>query len=576
MAAPRTERRLAAIFAADVVGYSRLMEQDEQGTLERLKVHRKEFIEPLLDEYLGRVVKLMGDGALCEFASVVDAVRCAVLIQQGMAERERDMPEAARLRFRIGINLGDVIVEAEDLYGDGVNVAARLEGLAEPGGIVVSGTVWDHLHGKLGLRFEYLGEPRLKNIERPVRAYRLVADDTVLPAVPASVPVLPAVAVLPFDNLSNDPAQAYFSDGITEDLITELSRFRHLIVLARHSSFALRDQSLGAVEIGRRLGVGYLLEGSVRKVNNRVRVTAQLIDASNGAHLWADRYDRALDDIFAVQDEVVATIAATLAGRIVAAGVERAKRKPTTDLAAYDCVLRGTERLADHGPEANAAARTFFEQAIVLDAGYALAHAFLALTIFNEEWGAAAESKLASCLELARKAVALDPTDSRCHRILAMILLSAREFERADSHSDRSVALNPNDGSAAVYRGYILIFLGRATEAVTLIQRAIALDPYHPEWYWVSMARALHGAGRHADAIAAFERIERPRFHHFARLAACHGQLGHRDEVKRLVERTLAAKPDFSCAAWVATMPYRYAADREHLLAELRAVGLPP
>ena len=274
--------------------------------------------------------------------------------------------------------------------------------------------------------------------------------------MPRVATALPSIAVLPFDNLSGDPAQTYFSDGFTEDLITELSRFRTLVVLARHSSFSLRGQSHDAVEIGRRLGVGYLLEGSVRRLGERVRITAQLIDAANGAHLWADRYDRALDDIFAVQDEVVATIAATLSGRIVSAGVERARQKPTADLDAYDCVLRGMERLADYGAEANAAARSLFEQAIELDPAYALAHGYLALAIFNQEWGAERESMLASCLAAARKAVALDPNDSRCHRILAMILLSAREFERADSHSERSVVLNPNDASAAAYRAYIL------------------------------------------------------------------------------------------------------------------------
>ena len=386
----------------------------------------------------------------------------------------------------------------------------------------------------------------------------------------------PSIAVLPFDNLSGDPAQTYFSDGVTEDLITELSRFRTLVVLARHSSFSLRAQSLDAIEIGRRLGVGYLLEGSVRRVGDRVRITAQLIDASNGAHLWADRYDRALDDIFAVQDEVVATIAATLSGRIVSAGVERARQKPTADLDAYDCVLRGMERLADYGAEANAAARSRFEQAIELDPAYALAHGYLALAIFNQEWGAEREGMLASCLAAARKAVALDPNDSRCHRILAMILLSAREFERADSHSERSVVLNPNDASATAYRAYILSFLGRPVEGVAAIRRAMALDPYHPDWYWPLLARALHNSGQHADAIAAFERIERPRFHHLVRLAACYGQLGNCEAAARFVDRTLAANPDFRCAAWVASVPYRYSVNSQRLHGEMVAAGLPP
>ena len=376
--------------------------------------------------------------------------------------------------------------------------------------------------------------------------------------------------------MSGDPEQAYFSDGITEDLITELSRFRDLVVLARHSSFALRGQALSAVELGRRLGVRYLLEGSVRKVGERVRITAQLIETTSGSHLWADRYDRALDDIFAVQDEVVATIAATLAGRIQATGVDKAKRKPTTDLVAYDHLLRGLERLAAYGAEANAAARGFFERAVALDPEYGLAHAYLALAIFSEEWGDAAAERLASCLELASRAVALDPGESRCHRILAMILLSAREFDRADQHSSRALALNPNDGDAVAYRAYILCFLGRPTEALPLIQRAIALNPFYPAWYWTILARALHGAGRHADAIEALGRIERPKFHHHARLAACHAKLGHADEARRFVALTLVAKPDFSTDTWVATLPFRNTADREQLAAELLAAGLPP
>ena len=279
MTTARAERRLAAILAADVAGYSRLMERDEAGTLERLKAHHRELVEPLLAEHRGRVVKLMGDGALCEFTSAVEAVECAVRIQRGMAEREREVPDAERLRFRIGINLGDVIHEADgDLYGDGVNIAARLEGLAEPGGVVVSGTAYDHLQGKLHCGLVPMGEQRLKNIERPVRAYRVdlgTAAATSVTAAP-SLPDKPAIAVLPFDNLSGDPEQAYFSDGITEDVITELSRFRELLVIARNSSFAFRGKATDVREVGRALGAGYVVEGSVRRAGNRVRITAQL------------------------------------------------------------------------------------------------------------------------------------------------------------------------------------------------------------------------------------------------------------------------------------------------------------
>ena len=567
MAAPRPDRRLAAILAADVAGYSALVEQDEAGTLARLAALRADLVAPLLGEHRGRLVKLLGDGFLAEFTSVVDAAACAVAIQDR---------NAGGLPLRIGINLGDMVVDGDDLYGDGVNVAARLEGLAEPGGIVVSGTAWDHLHGKLGRRFASLGEQHLRNIARPVRSYRLLSGDPSAPAAPAAPPERPSIAVLPFDNLSGDPAQTYFSDGITEDLITELSRFRGLVVLARHSSFALRGQAHDAVEVGKRLRVRYLLEGSVRKAGDRVRVTAQLIDAADGAHLWAERYDRALDDIFAVQDEVVATIAATLIGRIEAAGLERARRKPTEDLAAYDLVLRGMERLAAYESGANAAARRLFEAAVARDPDYAIARAYLALAIFNQDWRVEPDASLERCLEHAQRAVQLDAHDSRCHRILALALLNAREFDRAEFHSERSLALNPNDTNAAAQRAHLLCFTGRAEEAVALIRRAMELDPHHPRFYWATLARALHTAGRHGEAVAAFANIVELRFHHQARLAACHAEIGHAALAERHIEQTLRAKPDFSSRLWVATLPYRHEADRERLLAELEAAGLPP
>lgn len=391
-----------------------------------------------------------------------------------------------------------------------------------------------------------------------------------------SASVKPSLAVLPFDNLSGDPAQAYFSDGVSEDLITELSRFRDLVVLARQSSFALRGQAHDAVEIGRRLGVRYLLEGSVRRAGDRVRVTAQLIDAGSGAHVWAERYDRALDDIFAVQDEVVATIATTLVGRIEAAGRERARRQPTADLAAYDLVLRGMDRLAAYGPQANADARALFEAAIAHDPGYAVAHAYTAMAIFNQNWSEEADASLERALEHAERAVALDPGDSRCHRILGLTLLVARAFERADAHSQRSLALNPNDAHAAVFRGFLLACLGHADEAVPLIQRAIDRNPFSPDYFWTILACALQAAGRHEEAVAAFARVPEAGLHHNVRQAACYARLGDAAAARRRVEQVLAAQPAFSTATWLARVPIRAEADRQRLLAELLAAGLPP
>jgi adenylate cyclase len=347
------ERRLAAILAADVVGYSRLMEQDESDTLATLKARRKEVIEPLVAQYQGRIFKFTGDGVLVEFGSAVNAVQCAIDLQHGMATANANTAEARHMVLRIGVNLGDIMVEADDLYGDGVNIAARLEGIADPGGIVLSGTAFDHIKNKVRGGFEDLGTQTLKNIAEPVRVYRIAGTPRV--AIPASKGATdrPSIAVLPFTNMSGDPEQAYFSDGITEDILTELSRFRALSVIARNSSFRFRGEDVDVVRVGRELNVQHVLEGSVRKIGDKIRITAQLIDATNGSHMWAERFDRPQDEIFTVQDEVVRIIVGTLAGRLQAVDVAKALRKPPASLAAYDCVLR-----ADAFPVADLIRRT--------------------------------------------------------------------------------------------------------------------------------------------------------------------------------------------------------------------------
>jgi adenylate cyclase len=574
------ERRLAAILAADVVGYSRLMEADEAGTHARLKALRKELIEPAIARHKGRVVKLTGDGALVEFPSAVGAVLAAAEIQRAVAEHEASLPSDERIAFRIGINLGDVIIESDDIYGDGVNVAARLEGLAEPGGICVARNVYNQVKGKFDCGFEYLGERTLRNIKRPVRVYRVNHGGTAGSDADAvlRLPAKPAVAVLPFTNLSGDPEQAYFSDGITEDVISELARFRELLVFARDSSFAFSGQSVSVRGVGRALGADYMVKGSVRRAGGRVRITAQLIDVTTGTHLWADRYNQPFEDLFAMEDEIVAAIAASLAGRIEAAGAEQARRKPTTDLAAYDCVLRGMKYLAEYDENANAQAREMFQRAIELDPAYARARAYLALTIYVQEVlpEAAVKEALGRALKFAREAVALDSEDSHCQRILGQIALSAREFERADFHSERATTLNPNDAHAAAFRANVLPYFGRHDEALACMSKAMRLNPLHPSWYWHMLARALHCAGRHEEAIAAYERIEVPRFFELAYLGACHAKLGRGKEARHFAERTLAAKPDFSSSTWVEGVPFRYRPDRRRLLEELLAAGLPP
>src|SRR5262245_32828175 len=345
MANEHVQRRLAAILAVDVVGYSRLMEQDEASTLVRLKARRKEVLEPLIAKHQGRIFKLTGDGVLIEFGSAVNAVQCAVELQHNMAAANSDLSDDRHIVLRIGVNLGDVMVEGSDLYGDGVNVAARLEALAEPGSILVSGTAYDYVRNKVKVRFDDLGHQTLKNIVEPVRAYRAADMPAVTITLSKATTDKPSIAVLPFTNLSGDPDQQYFSDGSTEDIITELSRFRDLLVIARNSSFQYRDKAVDVRRVGRELGTRYVVEGSVRKLGNRVRTTAQLVDAVAGDHFWAERYDRDLEDIRAVQDEIVATIVATLVGRIIAVGAERARRKPPQVWAAYDYLLQGREHM---------------------------------------------------------------------------------------------------------------------------------------------------------------------------------------------------------------------------------------
>ena len=371
-------RRLAAILAADVAGYSRLMGVDEEGTLERLKALRRELLDPKIAVHNGRIVKTTGDGMLVEFASVVDAVRCAVSVQQAMPERNSDVAPDSRIELRIGINLGDVIVEGEDLYGDGVNIAARIEALADPGGVFVSNTVHDHVRDRLPFIFEDLGEQQVKNIARPVRVYRVrdvrAAESTPAHSPPAlALPDKPSIAVLPFQNMSGDPEQEYFADGMVEEIITALSRIRWLFVIARNSTFTYKGQAVDVKQVGRELGVRYVLEGSVRKGGNRVRITAQLIDATSGTHLWADRFDGSLEDVFELQDEVATSVAGVIEPTLEAAEIRRASARPTNDLSAYDLYLRALPHVATYQWDHTVEALDLLQRAIERDPNFASA-----------------------------------------------------------------------------------------------------------------------------------------------------------------------------------------------------------
>jgi len=574
------ERRLAAILVADVVGYTRLMGADEAGTLGRLNGLRRQVLEPLIADNHGRVVKSIGDGLLVEFASTVDALTCAVAWQAAATRQQEEVDEAKRLRFRIGINLGDVIVENGDIHGDGVNVAARLESLAEPDGICVSGDVVRYAKGKVEADFEDMGEHELRNVAEPVRVYRIARGRT--GTAPASAMAdtspradKPSIAVLPFNNMSGDPDQEYFSDGITEDIITELSRFRSLFVIARNSSFAFRGQQIDIAEIGRRLGVQYVMEGSVRRAGNRVRITVQLIDSENGAHLWAERYDRELDDIFAVQDDVVRTAVATVAGRVEVAGAQLAKRKPPQSLVAYDYVLRGLEQLNLAGDVHNSEAQRFFEKAVEMDPQYAAGHAYLALAIYVQWQDNQGPGELDRALVSARRAVELDENDSRCHRILVPIYNHLHQHDLAELHSDKSIALNPNDALGAIYRALHLRYIGRAEEGVEWARKAMQLNPLHPNWYWNALAYVMHAAGHYAEALDSYSHVaERPSFHH-AYVAACHAELGQMEEAQKHTALALQRKPNFSVATQGKKLPFKYEADLQEFLGGLRKAGLP-
>jgi adenylate cyclase len=464
-------RRLAAILAADVASYSRLMGADEEGTHERLKAYLRELVDPKIKEHRGRTVKNTGDGFLAEFASVVDAVRCAVEIQCGMIDREPEVPEERRIRFRIGVNLGDVIAEEHDIFGDGVNVAARLEALAEPGGICVSRMVRDNVRDKLDYKFEDLGDQQVKNIARPVRVYRAmlssgVASLAVLNEAPA-LPNKPSVAVLPFTNMSSDPEQEFFADGIAEDTITAMSRYPSLFVIARNSSFTYKGRAVDVKQVGRELGVRYVLEGSLRKAGDRIRVTAQLIEAESSNHVWAERYDRDVADIFAVQDEITDAVTIAIAPAIANVERQRAMRRPPGSLDAWGAYQCGLWHLSKFTADDTELAQKFFQRAIALDPSFAGGYSGLAaaqLQAANTFMTRDLSEMIKSAEGNARQAVALDAADAEAHTCLGRVLLTQGIYEGARAEVERALAISPNLASADGMLGSTLIFSGHPKE----------------------------------------------------------------------------------------------------------------
>jgi adenylate cyclase len=581
--AARIERRLTTILAADVVGYSSLVERDEDRTLARLKALRRELIEPLIAEHQGRVVKLMGDGALCEFASVVDAVRCAVLIQQGTAEREGDTPEGERIRLRIGVNLGDVIREADgDLYGDGVNIAARLEQLAEPGGVVVSGTVYDHLQGKLGRDLEYLGERQLKNIGRPIRVYRLTggrAAPAERPALP--LPDRPSIAVLPFDNMSADPEQEFFADGITEDLITALSGLKEFFVIARNSSFTYKGKAVDVREVGRALGVRYVLEGSVRRGGRRLRITAQLVEAATGRHLWADKYDGASKDVFDLQDRITADVVGAIEPSVQRAEIERARRKRPDSLDAYDRYLRALPHAWASAPGEPEKALAHLDEALARDPGYAAAHGLAAWCHqqrFVRYTRDPADREAA--LRHARAALATGTDDPAALALGALVVaISERDYATASGAVRRALAINPSSALGWGVAAIVSAFAGDYAAALDRAARAIRLNPldplrYHPE---LAVTVTEFFLGRYAEAAQAAARTVQaaPSFPiGYAMLAASLLRAGRTEEARTAARRLLATQPAFR-AGWIGHIGHPDPAEVDRLCATLREAGVP-
>lgn len=578
------ERRLAAIFAADVAGYSRLVGADEEGTIERFQAHRRELFDPKIAEHQGRIVKTTGDGFLVEFASPVKAVRCAIEVQQGMADRNADVPQDRRIEFRIGINLGDVIVEDGDIYGDGVNVAARLEGIAEPGTVYVSRAVRDFIQDRPEITLEDLGERALKNIAAPVRVFRIAPLGLAArasPAGPPPVPGKPSIAVLPFMNMSSDVEQEFFSDGITEDLITDLSKVSGLFVIARNSSFAYKGRSVKVQDIAHDLGVRFVLEGSIRKAGNRVRITAQLIDAKNGGHLWAERFDRDLTDIFETQDEVVEKIVGVLAVTLTKREEERLARRGTSNVEAYEAWLRARELLGRGSREAVVQAKARHRRAIEIDPRFAAPHAGLSLASISEYasgWAQDAAQALDDAERWARRAVELDAQEPVSHMALGNVLLWRRQHDAALGECRQMIAIDPNFAQGHAATGWALMYAGQAAEALEEFAVAMRLDPHHPAIVLHFVAQAHFSLADYETAAGMLnERIRRNPGTDSSRmlLAACYGHLGRIDEAKAAWAEMLTINPDFSLAQRERVLPYKDARDFQRIVDGLKKAGLP-
>ncbi|MGD9040380.1 MAG: adenylate/guanylate cyclase domain-containing protein [Desulfobacteraceae bacterium] len=622
------KRRLTAILSADVEGYSLLMREDEEATIRTLKTYRTA-MRNLIQRYRGRVVDSPGDNILSEFSSVVDAVNCAVEIQRELAERNSELPHERRMRFRIGVNLGDVVEDGERIYGDGVNIAARMEGLAEGGGVCISGTVYDQVKHKLGLEYEYLGEQEVKNMPEPIRAYRILSfpgaaahrvvkakravsktwRNVVLvtvavlvvgaavaiwhsyfrppPMEPASVkkmafplPDKPSIAVLPFANISEDPKQEYFSDGLTEEIITALSKVPNLFVIARNSTFSYKGKPVKVNQVAEELGVRYVLEGSVRKSEDRVRIAAQLVDALNGHHLWAERYDRDLKDIFAIQDEITMKILTALQVKLTAGEGAHLYGTGTDNIEAYLKLLQGYEYLRRVNKESNFLARKIAEEAITLDPECGAAYRLLGFTHWLDallRWGKSPGDSLTSAEKLALKALSIDNSDAGAHSLLGYVYVLKRQHDKATAEGERAVALDPNASNNLATLAFILNFAGRPEEAIRLYKKAVRLDPIPSPIYYLQIGHIYRNAGRYEEAISELKKVVHRNPDNLlahVHLAASYGSLGREEDARAEATEVLRIDSNFSSEHFAKKLPYKKKADTERLINGLRKAGL--
>jgi TolB-like protein/class 3 adenylate cyclase len=590
----RVERRLAAVLAADVAGYSRLMGRDEEGTLARLKSFRKTLVDPCIAAHRGRIVKTTGDGMLVEFASAVDAARCAVEVQRGIAAQNADVPQDTKIEFRIGIHVGDIIIDDNDIFGDGVNIAARLEGIADPGGVCISDDAQRQIRGKVDLGFDDMGLQALKNIAEPMRAWRVRLDGSAgspAPAKPSteSAPPLaltdkPSIAVLPFQNMSGDAEQEHFADGMVEDIITGLSRSKALLVIARNSTFTYKGKAVDIKQVGRELGVRYVLEGSVRKSGNRVRITGQLIDAATGAHLWADRFDGLLDDIFDLQDRVASSVIGAISPQLERAEIERAQRKPTESLQAYDYYLRALASSYRFTREANLEVLELTRAASAIDPHFALSHALAAFSFTQRKafgWNANIADEISETRRLAAQAIELDSDDARVLGMAGFALgYVAGEVEVAAEFLARAIQLDPNLVLARTWMGWTRVYLGDMDDAIEQLEVAQRVNPLDPRRYvtLTAMAYAHFFAGRNDEASVWAANVVRQQPNYLAGqriMMACHAMAGRIDEARQACAVAMRIDPTQRISVSNARAPFRRPQDVEKLAQAFRIAGMP-